>query len=320
MANNLLTIVVPCYDEEAVLPQTSAALKDIINDLIRQNKIDFRSKILFVNDGSHDKTWSIIEDLQKENQVFTGICLSRNFGHQNAVMAGLSRAVWYSDMIITIDADLQDDVQKIYEMVDQYLAGFDIVFGVRNNRDTDTGFKKTTAEGYYWLMKKMGVNLIPNHADYRLMSKRAVEALLQYHEENLFLRGIVTELGFKTCKVYYRRKERAAGHSHYPLTKMLQLAVNGITSFTMAPIKLISYIGIALLLFGLGDFSLLAFNHHLSKFASLTASLWLLGGIQLITLSIIGTYISKVFNDVKRRPRFIIETDDYSRKMNRVDI
>lgn len=318
MANKVLTIVVPCYDEQEVLHETSKLLKNIIDDLIEQNKISSNSKILFVNDGSKDKTWEIIEQLQSQEKVFTGIRLSRNFGHQNAVMAGLSRAVWYSDMMITIDADLQDDIQKIYEMVDKFYQGFDIVYGVRNNRDTDTGFKRTTAEAYYWLMTKMGVNLIPDHADYRLMSKRAVEALLEYHEENLFLRGIVPELGFNTTKVYYKRKERFAGESHYPLKKMLGLAIDGITSFTIAPIKLILYLGILMVLYGGGAIVLLGVTHHMSDYRSLINSLWLLGGIQLITLSIIGTYVGKVFNDVKKRPRFIIEDDTYSDSMKKV--
>lgn len=301
-----------------VLHETSKLLKNIIDDLIEQNKISSNSKILFVNDGSKDKTWEIIEQLQSQEKVFTGIRLSRNFGHQNAVMAGLSRAVWYSDMMITIDADLQDDIQKIYEMVDKFYQGFDIVYGVRNNRDTDTGFKRTTAEAYYWLMTKMGVNLIPDHADYRLMSKRAVEALLEYHEENLFLRGIVPELGFNTTKVYYKRKERFAGESHYPLKKMLGLAIDGITSFTIAPIKLILYLGILMVLYGGGAIVLLGVTHHMSDYRSLINSLWLLGGIQLITLSIIGTYVGKVFNDVKKRPRFIIEDDTYSDRMKKI--
>lgn len=318
MANKVLTIVVPCYDEQEVLHETSKLLKNIIDDLIEQNKISSNSKILFVNDGSKDKTWEIIEQLQSQEKVFTGIRLSRNFGHQNAVMAGLSRAVWYSDMMITIDADLQDDIQKIYEMVDKFYQGFDIVYGVRNNRDTDTGFKRTTAEAYYWLMTKMGVNLIPDHADYRLMSKRAVEALLEYHEENLFLRGIVPELGFNTTKVYYKRKERFAGESHYPLKKMLGLAIDGITSFTIAPIKLILYLGILMVLYGGGVIVLLGVTHHMSDYRSLINSLWLLGGIQLITLSIIGTYVGKVFNDVKKRPRFIIEDDTYSDRMKKI--
>ncbi|KAA9243569.1 glycosyltransferase family 2 protein [Lactobacillus mulieris] len=318
MADKVLTIVVPCYDEQEVLHETSKLLKNIIDDLIEQNKISVNSKILFVNDGSKDKTWEIIEQLQTQEKVFTGIRLSRNFGHQNAVMAGLSRAVWYSDMMITIDADLQDDIPKIYEMVDNFYQGFDIVYGVRNNRDTDTGFKRTTAEAYYWLMTKMGVNLIPDHADYRLMSKRAVEALLEYHEENLFLRGIVPELGFNTTKVYYKRKERFAGESHYPLKKMLSLAINGITSFTIAPIKVILYLGILMVLYGGGALVLLGLTHHMSDYRSLINSLWLLGGIQLITLSIIGTYVGKVFNDVKKRPRFIIEDDTYSDSMKKV--
>lgn len=318
MANKVLTIVVPCYDEQEVLHETSKLLKNIIDDLIEQNKISSNSKILFVNDGSKDKTWEIIEQLQSQEKVFTGIRLSRNFGHQNAVMAGLSRAVWYSDMMITIDADLQDDIQKIYEMVDKFYQGFDIVYGVRNNRDTDTGFKRTTAEAYYWLMTKMGVNLIPDHADYRLMSKRAVEALLEYHEENLFLRGIVPELGFNTTKVYYKRKERFAGESHYLLKKMLGLAIDGITSFTIAPIKLILYLGILMVLYGGGAIVLLGVTHHMSDYRSLINSLWLLGGIQLITLSIIGTYVGKVFNDVKKRPRFIIEDDTYSDRMKKI--
>lgn len=318
MADKVLTIVVPCYDEQEVLHETSKLLKNIIDDLIEQNKISVNSKILFVNDGSKDKTWEIIEQLQTQEKVFTGIRLSRNFGHQNAVMAGLSRAVWYSDVMITIEADLQDDIQKIYEMVDNFYQGFDIVYGVRNNRDTDTGFKRTTAEAYYWLMTKMGVNLIPDHADYRLMSKRAVEALLEYHEENLFLRGIVPELGFNTTKVYYKRKERFAGESHYPLKKMLSLAINGITSFTIAPIKVILYLGILMVLYGGGALVLLGLTHHMSDYRSLINSLWLLGGIQLITLSIIGTYVGKVFNDVKKRPRFIIEDDTYSDSMKKV--
>ena len=283
MANKVLTIVVPCYDEQEVLHETSKLLKNIIDDLIEQNKISSNSKILFVNDGSKDKTWEIIEQLQSQEKVFTGIRLSRNLGHQNAVMAGLSRAVWYSDMMITIDADLQDDIQKIYEMVDKFYQGFDIVYGVRNNRDTDTGFKRTTAEAYYWLMTKMGVNLIPDHADYRLMSKRAVEALLEYHEENLFLRGIVPELGFNTTKVYYKRKERFAGESHYPLKKMLGLAIDGITSFTIAPIKLILYLGILMVLYGGGAIVLLGVTHHMSDYRSLINSLWLLGGIQSVS-------------------------------------
>ncbi|MDO4912004.1 MAG: glycosyltransferase family 2 protein [Lactobacillus sp.] len=303
----ILTLIVPCYNEEAVLPDSSGKLKKIMDELIAKEKISKHSQILFVNDGSTDKTWSIIQLLEDQDEIFSGIRLSRNFGHQNAVMAGLSKAVSFSDYMITIDCDLQDDENKIIEMIDKANAGKDIVFGVRNDRQSDTNFKRNTANGFYWLMNKMGIKLIPNHADFRLMTKRAVTAMLEYQEDNLFLRGIVTELGFETDYVYYKRKPRLAGESHYPFKKMVALALNGITSFTTVPLKLISYLGFAICL--VSFLGLIIIHRDI-----LGLSLWLLGGIQILTIGVVGLYISKIFTDVKKRPRFIIEDDEYSFK------
>ncbi|KRL98848.1 glycosyltransferase family 2 protein [Liquorilactobacillus satsumensis] len=316
---NRLTIVSPCYNEEDVLAEAAKLLGEILDKLIAQGKIAADSKILFVNDGSVDATWQMIKELEHKSPKYTGIKFSRNFGHQNALMAGLKKALPWSDMVITIDVDLQDDVEKIYEMVDCYHAGNDIVYAVRNNRDTDSKFKRNTALFFYWMMKKMGVELVPNHADYRLMSQRAVKALLEYREENLFIRGIIPKLGFKNTKVYYARKERYAGVSHYPLKKMLNFAINGITSFTIVPIKIMLYLGIVIstlsglcLLWVLYSFLT---SHTVSGWASVMMSLWFLGGFQLITISIVGTYIGKIFVETKHRPRYIIEEDDYTQGM-----
>ncbi|MCZ3622902.1 MULTISPECIES: glycosyltransferase family 2 protein [Lactobacillus] len=311
MKGNILSIIVPCYNEELVLLDSAYQLGNLLKKLIKDKKVSEKSKIIFVNDGSIDKTWNIINDLQHRETIFSGISLSRNFGHQNAVMAGLSRAIKYSDMMITIDADLQDDINKIYEMVDYYLRNYDIVFGVRNNRKTDTKFKRWTAEGYYWLMTKLGVNLIPDHADFRLMSKEAVQALLLYKEENLFLRGIVAQLGFKSAKVFYKRKERKAGKSHYPLKKMLELAINGLISFSELPLKVIGLCGILMLIFGLGK-QVIFKGNTISDLADLFC---IFTGIQLLALSIIAIYLGKIFENVKNRPRYIIEQDTYSKSM-----
>lgn len=318
---DILTIVVPCYNEEEVLPETVKELGVILNDLVRQEKISERSKILFVNDGSKDRTWELISEYSEKYPYVTGLKFTRNYGHQNALLAGMKTAVKFSDMIITIDADLQDDVNAIYQMADQYLDGVDVVYGVRNSRDTDTFFKKRTALAHYGLMKKLGVNLVPDSADYRLLSKRATEALLQYQERNLFLRGMVPLVGYRSAKVYYARKERFAGKSKYPLGKMLHFALDGITSFSIAPIQLILILGIItttisilMMVYVLIEKIL---GHVISGWSSLMISIWLLGGIQLISVSVIGEYVGKIFTEVKHRPRYNIEDGNYSMKMEK---
>lgn len=321
MGENVLTIVVPCYNEEEVLPETTKELGQILNDLIDKKKISLNSKLLFVNDGSKDKTWKIISSYSEKYDYVTGIKFTRNYGHQNALLAGMSLAAKYSDMIITIDADLQDDVNAIYKMVDKFIEGYDVVYGVRNSRDTDSFFKKHTALMYYGLMKKMGVNLIPDSADYRLLSKRATEALLGYKERNLFLRGMVPLVGYKSTKVYYPRKERYAGTSKYPLKKMIHFALDGITSFSIAPIHLIMSMGLIVMLISI---VLMIYTivekiegHIVPGWTSLMISIWFLGGVQLISVSVIGEYIGKVFTEVKHRPRFNIECENYSKKMDK---
>ena len=319
MCENILTIVIPCYNEEEVLPETTKELGQILNNLIAKKKIASNSKILFVNDGSKDNTWEIISGYSKKLDYVTGIKFTRNYGHQNALLAGMSLAVKYSDMIITIDADLQDDVNAIYKMVDKFIEGYDVVYGVRNSRDTDSFFKKHTALMYYSLMKKMGVNLVPDSADYRLLSKRATKALLNYKERNLFLRGMVPLVGYNSTKVYYPRKERYAGTSKYPLKKMIHFALDGITSFSIAPIHLIMTMGIVVMLISI---ILMIYTiiekiqgHIVPGWSSLMISIWFLGGVQLISVSVIGEYIGKVFTEVKHRPRFNIECENYSKKM-----
>lgn len=319
MGENVLTIVVPCYNEEEVLPETTKELGQILNNLIAKKKIASSSKILFVNDGSKDNTWEIISSYSKNLDYVTGIKFTRNYGHQNALLAGMSLAVKHSDMIITIDADLQDDVNAIYKMVDKFIEGYDVVYGVRNSRDTDSFFKKHTALMYYSLMKKMGVNLVPDSADYRLLSKRATETLLNYKERNLFLRGMVPLVGYKSTKVYYPRKERYAGTSKYPLKKMIHFALDGITSFSIAPIHLIMTMGIVVMLISI---VLMIYTiiekiqgHIVPGWSSLMISIWFLGGVQLISVSVIGEYIGKVFTEAKHRPRFNIECENYSEKM-----
>lgn len=314
----LLTIVVPCYNEEEVLPETVKELSQIITKLINDNQIDFQSKLLFVDDGSKDKTWNLIQHYSKDNKLVTGIKFSRNYGHQNALLAGMTTAVQHSDMIITIDADLQDDVNAIYEMVSKYHEGIDVVYGVRNSRETDTAFKRQTALAFYGLMSKLGVDMVPNSADYRLMSKRAVESLLSFKERNLFLRGMVPLVGYPSVKVYYARKERFAGESKYPLKKMIKFALDGITSFSTIPIKLITNLGLLIVFVGICLFIYAIIRKVEGQveagWTSLMASMWLIGGIQLVCLSVIGEYIGKIFTEVKQRPRFTIEEDIYSDK------
>lgn len=312
---NKLAIVVPCYFEEEVLPETTGRLLKILEILISSHKIDDTSVILFVNDGSTDATWPIIEKLSKENRHVKGINLSKNFGHQAAVLAGLTVASKDSDMIISIDADLQDDVNAIIKMVDEYHKGFDVVYGVRDNRDTDTFFKKTTAKAFYKMMTLFGTKTVENHADFRLMSQRVVEKLLDFPEENIFLRGMVTLVGYPSTSVYYKRNERFAGESKYPLKKMISFAFDGITSFSNAPLKWIMGLGIVTTMFAI-CFVLYAVIQHFrgdstEGWSSIVGSIWLLGGVQLVSVAVIGQYIGKIFTEVKKRPRFIIQDNLY---------
>lgn len=310
MKNNL-TIIVPCYNEEQVLLETNKQLCAIVTDEMQKKNIGNKSRILYVNDGSYDDTWSIIEKLSKESLIVTGLKFSRNFGHQNALLAGLEMASKHADMAITIDADLQDDVNIIPEMIEAYNNGNDVVYAVRNNRDTDTFFKRKTAELFYGTMKKMGVDMVPNHADYRLMSNRVIKGLLKYSERNLFLRGIIPLIGYKSTKVYYARKERFAGTSKYPLKKMLSFAMDGITSFSIAPIRIIMYLGALIVLMSVGLMVYTLISHILGNvtpgWSSLMISIWFIGGVQLLALSVIGEYVGKVFTETKKRPRFEIE-------------
>lgn len=308
-----LFIVVPCYNEEEVLPISSKVLLDFLKRMIAKNKVSTESSILFVDDGSKDKTWAIIKRLSEQEEHFKGLKFSRNFGHQNALLAGMTTAVQFADMIVTIDADLQDDVEAIEGMIDAYHDGNDVVYGVRSNRDTDTAFKRKTAEMFYSFMNKLGVNTVPNHADFRLMSNRATKVLLTFKEENLFLRGRVPLVGFPSTKVYYSRNIRVAGESKYPLKKMLNFAMEGITSFSIVPIKMVRNIGFITLLIGIFYMIYSLIQHFTGNveagWSSLIISIWFLGGIQLISLSIVGEYIGKIYSEVKGRPRFIIEEE-----------
>ena len=323
MNNSILTIVVPCYNEQEVLPETVKELGEVLEKLIKDGNVSPKSKILFVNDGSKDKTWELISKYTKEYEYVTGIKFSRNYGHQNALLAGMSVAVKYSNMIITIDADLQDDIYAIPKMVKKYNEGYDVVYGVRNSRETDTFFKRRTALAFYGLMGKLGVKIVPDSADYRLLSKRATESLLDFKERNLFLRGMVPLVGYDSAKVYYARKERFAGKSKYPLSKMLHFALDGITSFSIAPIHLILYLGVLTVIFSIimMIYTLVEkINGHIvSGWASLMISIWFLGGVQLISISIIGEYVGKIFSEVKHRPRFVIEAETYTEKMTKQD-
>jgi len=311
--NNTLYIVVPCYKEQEVLPETSKRLKEKMLALRAAGKISDKSRIMFVNDGSSDNTWPIISQLhEQEPEMFSGVNLSRNRGHQNALLAGLMTAVNYADMIVSMDADLQDDINAVDGMVDAYHEGFEVVYGVRSKRDTDTFFKRFTAEGFYKVMLALGVNIVYNHADYRLMSRRVVEGLAQFKEVNLFLRGIVPQIGYKWTTVTYERAERFAGESKYPLKKMLAFAADGITSFSVKPIRLVLSAGVVIFMISLLMllYALISkiTGHTSAGWTSLMGSIWLIGGIQLLSLGIVGEYIGKIYNETKRRPRFIIES------------
>lgn len=307
----IIWLVIPCYNEQEVLPETSRQLEEIMRGLIKKDKISDKSKIAFVNDGSKDNTWNIITDLHEKNPMFTGINLAHNKGHQNALLAGLMTAKDYADAAISLDADLQDDVGVIEQFIDKFNEGKDVVYGVRSTRATDTVFKRSTAHAFYKLMKAMGADTLQDHADYRLMSKRALEGLAKYKEVNLFLRGIVPMIGYETDVVYYERHERFAGESKYPLKKMLSFAVDGITSCSVKPIRMITSLGT--LVFTISIVMLIYFlivwllGHTLQGWTTIVISLWGIGGLILLSLGIIGEYVGKIYMEVKERPRFIIE-------------
>ena len=305
-----LYLVIPCYNEEAVLPETSKRLKEKYTALMNAGKISPDSKIVFVNDGSKDRTWEMICDLHKADPVFRGICLSRNKGHQNALMAGLMTVREECDAAISLDADLQDDINAIDAMVDKYAEGYEVVYGVRSSRKKDTFFKRTTAQGFYKVMKAMGVETVYNHADYRLMSSRALDALSEFEEVNLFLRGIVPLVGFKSTQVTYERGERFAGESKYPLKKMIAFAVEGITSMSVRPIRMITTLGFFVFLVSLGVLVYSIVQKFLGNtvpgWAFLAVSIWALGGIQLLSIGVIGEYVGKIYLETKGRPRYLI--------------
>ena len=305
----VLYVVVPCYNEEEVLPETAKRMRAKLRGLIAEKKISPRSRIMFVNDGSRDRTWEMIETLAHADPLFAGVKLSRNRGHQNAVLAGLMTARGKCDC--AIDADLQDDINAIDGMVADFCAGSDIVYGVRSSRDTDTFFKRFTAEGYYHVMQRMGVELVFNHADYRLMSARALEALSSYREVNLFLRGIVPQIGYKTSTVTYARTERFAGESKYPLKKMLALAWDGITSFSLRPVSMLIGLGLLItggsLIAGLVLLIIQLVTGSLTGTAAILFSIWLACGLILCGLGLTGEYIGKIYEEVKDRPRYFIE-------------
>lgn len=306
----ILYIVVPCYNEEEVLPETARRLKEKLEAMMAAGTISRESRVLFVNDGSKDRTWQIIEELHESCPIFSGADLSRNRGHQNALLAGLMTAKERCDMAISMDADLQDDINAVDAMVEQYYAGCDIVYGVRSSRKKDTFFKRFTAEGFYRLMNAMGAETVFNHADYRLMSRRALEGLAQFKEVNLFLRGIVPMIGYRTGTVEYERGERFAGESKYPLKKMLSFAMEGITSLSVKPIRMIT--GLGFLVFLVSIIMLIysivrwAMGETILGWASMICSVWAIGGLILLSLGVIGEYIGKIYLETKERPRFLI--------------
>lgn len=307
---DVLYMVIPCYNEEEVLPETTKRLEKKLGDLIKKKVISEKSKVMYVNDGSKDKTWELIKKINKDNSMFTGICLSRNRGHQNALVAGLLTAKEYADVVISMDADLQDDINAIDEMLEKYYDGCDIVYGVRSARKTDTFFKRVTAEGFYKFMQMMGVDVVYNHADYRLTSKKVLNNFQNYKEVNLFLRGIFPLIGYKSDKVYYERAERFAGESKYPLKKMLNFAWDGITSFSVKPLRLICTLGFVILFISIiiMIYSLVRklTGNTIDGWTFLNISIWFIGGLQMISLGVIGEYVGKMYNETKARPRFII--------------
>ena len=307
----VLYFVIPCYNEEEVIMETASRLKDELHTMISDQLISYESRICFVNDGSKDRTWELIEQLHQEDPLFSGINLSRNRGHQNALLAGLMTVQPYADAVISMDADLQDDIAASREMVEKFRDGIDIVYGVRSSRETDTAFKRATALGFYKIMDNLGANTVYNHADYRLMSKRALEGLGSFPEVNLFLRGIVPMVGYPSDKVYYERHERFAGESKYPLKKMISFALEGITSLSTKPLQLITGMGILVFVI-----SLIILIYCLVRFfqgftvpgwAFLAVSIWGIGGLILLSIGILGEYVGKIYLETKNRPRFIIQ-------------
>lgn len=314
----ILYIVIPCYNEEEVLPITSALFLDKLCRLIAAGAIHEESRVLFVDDGSRDQTWPVIQGLMRENRRFEGIKLSRNRGHQNALLAGLMTAKDYADITISIDCDGQDDIDAMDRMLAEYRDGAEIVYGVRAKRDTDTFFKRFSAESFYKILSLFGAEIVYNHADYRLMSRRALEGLAQFQEVNLFLRGLIPLIGFKSSSVYYDRKERIAGESHYPLHKMLALAFNGITSLSLRPLKAITGLGILIsiisILAAVVTVIIKWVGYTVQGWTSLLCAIFLLGGIQIFCLGVIGEYIGKLYAESKGRPRYIIEENSLEQK------
>lgn len=311
MASNILYLVIPCYNEEEVISETAKRLKIKMESLIENQMISHKSKVVFVNDGSKDKTWELIKNFHEQDSLFSGLNLSRNRGHQNALLAGLMTAKDYADMVISMDADLQDDINAMDEMIEKFHQGCDIVYGVRSKRETDTFFKRFTAESFYKLMNSMGANTVYNHADYRLMSKRALEALSNFTEVNLFLRGIVPMIGFKTGVVTYERNERFAGESKYPLKKMFSFAFEGITSLSIKPIRMITFTGLVVFLISVAMLIYTLTQHFTGRtiigWASVMVSVWAIGGLLMLAIGIVGEYIGKIYMETKARPRYFID-------------
>lgn len=309
-----LYVVVPCYNEEAVLPETTRRLGEKLHAMMAAGAISADSRVLFVDDGSRDRTWELIEQAHAQDELFTGAKLSRNRGHQNALLAGLMTAKDCADMVISMDADLQDDINAMDKFVEEYYAGHDIVYGVRSSRATDTAFKRLTGEGFYKVMRRLGVEIVNNHAEYRLMSRRALEALSKYDERNLFLRGIVPLLGYPAAIVPYERAERFAGETKYPLKKMLSFAIEGITSFSVKPLTFITWLGI--LIMAISALTMIINAIAGGGLSLVACSIWLMGGIQLLCTGVLGEYIGKIYSEVKRRPRYFIEkyTDEAPKK------
>lgn len=303
--------VIPCYNEEAVLPETTRRMTDKLNAMRAAGLIGEKSRILYVDDGSKDRTWKLVSQFNRENPWVEGVKLSHNRGHQHALLCGLMSAMPRCDAAISMDADLQDDIDALDQFVKKFQEGCDVVYGVRNKRDTDTWFKRTTAEGFYKVMQLLGVDVVFNHADYRLMSKRALEALSEYKEVNLFLRGIVPLIGYRSDYVYYDRHERFAGESKYPLKKMLSFALDGITSFSVKPLKLISNLGILISVLSILGllYALISYfaGWAVTGWTAIVCSIWLLGGLQMLCLGVVGGYIGKIYSEVKARPRYRVE-------------
>jgi len=309
-----LGIVIPCFNEEEVLEETKSRLEKLLTDMIKREVISPSSFVCFVDDGSKDRTWKLIEQFAKESQIFRGIKLSRNFGHQNALIAGLMQLKDEADALISMDADLQDDILVVEKFVKKYKEGYDVVYGVREDRSKDTKFKRWTAELFYKFQTFMGIENISNHADYRLLSKKALNALAEFKEVNLFIRGIVPLIGFKSCSVHYSRGERFAGESKYPLKKMLFFALDGIASFSIVPLRIITVVGFFIFLFSLIVIIWIfmekyIFGSTIQGWSSIMVSIYLMGGIQLMSLGIIGEYIGRIFQQSKNRPRYIIDKE-----------